>query len=71
MRFSYTRQLLPGNSGGPIISSSGHIVGIVTHDLSYKDFSDAPFYAGIPTSIIAKSLSEISPDIKLPIENYE
>ncbi|MGY1951639.1 S1 family peptidase [Pseudomonas pergaminensis] len=69
--FLYSAIARPGNSGGPIISSSGHIVGIVTHDLSYKDFSDAPFYAGIPTSIIAKGLSELSPDIKLPIETYE
>lgn len=69
--FLYSAIARPGNSGGPIISSSGHVVGIVTHDLSYKDFSDAPFYAGIPTSIIEKGLLEISPEIKLPIENYD
>lgn len=69
--FLYSAIARPGNSGGPIIASSGHIVGIVTHDLSYKDFSDAPFYAGIPTSIIARGLSEIFPDINLPLENYE
>ncbi|PLP95020.1 hypothetical protein CYD26_05910 [Pseudomonas sp. FFUP_PS_473] len=69
--FLYSAIARPGNSGGPIISSSGHIVGIVTHDLSYKDCDDAPFYAGIPTSIIAKALSEIAPDIVLPIEDYE
>lgn len=69
--FLYSAIARPGNSGGPIISSTGHVVGIVTHDLSYKDCDDAPFYAGIPTSIIAKALSEIAPDIVLPIESYE
>lgn len=69
--FLYSAIARPGNSGGPIIASSGHVVGIVTQDLSMKDAADAPFYAGVSTEKIEEALKEIAPEISLPIENYE
>jgi len=69
--FLYSAIARPGNSGGPIISESGHIVGIVSQDLSNKDSQDAPFYAGVPTSLIQQALLDLESGIQLPIENYQ
>lgn len=69
--FLYSAIARPGNSGGPIISEGGHIVGIVSQDLLYKNSQDAPFYAGVPTSLIQEALNDLNINIQLPIEKYE
>lgn len=70
--FLYSAIARPGNSGGPIIGESGHVVGIVTDELSEKA-SDArmPFFAGVRTSEIARAVAELEPAIVVPIEDYQ
>lgn len=69
--FLYSAIARPGNSGGPIIGESGHVVGIVTDELSEKT-SDIrmPFFAGVRTSEIARAVAELEPAITVPIEDY-
>lgn len=80
--FLYSAIARPGNSGGPIVSESGHIVGIVTQELSNTAVSSAggeaqgalhsmPFYAGIPASVIKVAVNELLPDFAFPYETYE
>ncbi len=61
----------PGNSGGPIISHTGNIIGIVTGELFSKPKegkreTTLPFYAGIPTSQITEALLELNDEFSLP-----
>jgi S1-C subfamily serine protease len=70
--FLYSAIARPGNSGGPIISLTGNVVGMVTEEL--KEETDDPassFYAGIPASEIAAAVSELGVAVTLPIEDYK
>lgn len=70
--FLYSAVARPGNSGGPIISESGHVVGIVTESLEENTTqSGMPFHAGIKTSELMSAVAELDVDIELPIETYE
>lgn len=70
--FLYSAVARPGNSGGPIISESGHVVGIVTESLEENTTqSGMPFHAGIKTSELALAVAELDVDIELPVETYE
>ena len=69
--FLYSAIARPGNSGGPIISESGHVVGIVTKELSEKsEHFPMPFHAGIKTSEILQAIKDLNVPIELPIESY-
>ena len=69
--FLYSAIARPGNSGGPIVASSGHVVGIVTDELSEEAARQGmPFYAGVRTSEIVLAVSDLNPDIALPVETY-
>jgi|SRR6185437_550841 len=69
----------PGNSGGPILSHDGKILGIVIESLerekeevdNYK--TTLPFFAAIPAKLILEKYSEleISKEHKLPWEDYQ
>jgi len=70
--FLFSAIARPGNSGGPIIADNGHIIGIVTEELSEETSrSGMPFYAGVRTSEIKKAIFELERSIILPIEDYE
>lgn len=69
--FLYSAVARPGNSGGPVISRSGHIVGIVTEDRVDPEKPHALFYAGISTATIHAALATIPISVELPIETYE
>jgi hypothetical protein len=69
--FLYSAIARPGNSGGPIIARSGHILGIVTEDRFNHSHPHALFFAGISASTIAGALLELDVDVTLPIESYE
>lgn len=70
--FLYSATARPGNSGGPIISESGHIVGIVTKELSEKsEYFPMPFHAGIKTNEIIQAIKDLNIPIELSVESYE
>lgn len=61
--FLFSAKTSSGNSGSPIIDEFGMVIGIVTEELFEKDEFYAkgklPYYAGIPTEEIRKSMNEI------------
>ncbi|WP_024647331.1 S1 family peptidase [Pseudomonas syringae] len=69
--FLYSAIARPGNSGGPIIARSGHILGIVTEDRFNPEHPHALFFAGTGTSTIARAIEELKIDVELPIETYD
>ena len=70
--FLYSATARPGNSGGPIISETGHVVGIVTKELSEKsEHFPMPFHAGIKTNEIIQAVKDLKIPIELPTETYE
>lgn len=70
--FLYSAIARPGNSGGPVIAATGHVVGIVTESLEEEvAHRSTPFYAGISTSELAHALEDLGADVQLPIERYE
>jgi S1-C subfamily serine protease len=60
----------PGNSGGPIISSTGNVVGIVTEELMEDADPTSLFYAGVGANEIAQAVSELIDSVHVPIEDY-
>lgn len=69
--FLYSAIARPGNSGGPIIARTGHVLGIVTEDRNNPEHPHALFFAGLATSTIADAIATLSTDVHLPIENYQ
>ncbi|WP_158619320.1 serine protease [Pseudomonas sp. v388] len=69
--FLYSAIARPGNSGGPIVARTGHILGIVTEDRYDPERPQVQFFAGISTSTITRALSELPVDVELPLETYE
>ncbi len=72
----------PGNSGGPVISHKGYIVGIVTQYANsaesvsadkegFKDNNSIPFYNAIASTGIIEILSELDNSIPIMFENYQ
>ncbi len=71
----------PGNSGGPVISKSGYIVGIVTQsandalsascDQKVEDTSKIPFFNAVSSTSIVTIVKEIDDTICLPFEDYQ
>ncbi len=70
--FLYSAIARPGNSGGPLISETGCVVGIVTEELleDGKAFR-MPFHAGIETMDVLKALEDLGAPVGLPLESYE
>lgn len=69
--FLYSAISRTGNSGGPVISNDGYIVGISSEDLSYKDNAFSPHYAGIPSDEIAKAVDDFGIGVQIPFERFE
>ena len=70
--FLYSAIARPGNSGGPIISHTGHVIGIVTQQLEEQsNHSSSPFHAGIDINTIKSSILELDPEVTLPVEDYQ
>lgn len=66
----------PGNSGGPLVSQDGCIIGMVARSLErQQEESDSmavfPYFASVPASEIRKSILELtSNSIDIKWENY-
>jgi len=70
--FLYSAIARPGNSGGPVISEAGHVVGMVTEELFEEGKgSRMPFHAGIRTADLLTAISDLVPDLSLPVETFE
>jgi Trypsin-like peptidase domain len=71
--FLFSAVARPGNSGGPIVAETGHVVGIVTQQLEEQQRSSntAPFHAGVDSLTIQRATEELAPSVLLPVETYE
>ncbi len=72
--FLYSAISRPGNSGGPVISADGYVVGLSIVDATGEYLeADAfsPHYAGIPAQVLATAVEDLGLGVQLPIENYE
>ena len=72
--FLYSAISRPGNSGGPVMSEEGYVVGIsIVNATGQYHGEDAfsPHYAGIPAQVLVKAVEDLSLGIHLPLENYE
>ncbi|MYH32990.1 MAG: trypsin-like peptidase domain-containing protein [Gammaproteobacteria bacterium] len=63
----------PGNSGGPVMSEDGYMVGLCSVD-SKGEYHSAeafsPHYAGIPGQVVVDAVSSFGLGIKLPFEEH-
>ena len=72
--FLYSAISRPGNSGGPVMSDDGYVVGLSNVNAigQYQpDEAFSPHYAGIPAQVVVKAVDRLGVGIELPFENYE
>lgn len=72
--FLFSAIARPGNSGGPILGSSGRVVGIVTEHLTSDEMKSEgvlPFYAGVPTAEIVEAARSLGVAARIQIERFE
>ena len=72
--FLYSAISRPGNSGGPVMSADGYVVGLSIVDATGEYLeADAfsPHYAGIPAQVLATAVEDLGLGVQLPLENYE
>ena len=72
--FLYSAIARPGNSGGPVMSDDGYMVGLsvvnATGDYTGEGLF-SPHYAGIPAHVIVEAVEDLGLGIQLPVEEYE
>ena len=66
----------PGNSGGPVVTMDGRIVGIVSRSLERPrevadDMIPMPFFSAIPADVIQSSFRRLTEGLELPWETYD
>lgn len=68
----------PGNSGGPVISRGGYLVGMVTHFTEIKtstdkkeEATDFPFYMAMSGKELYNGIKEIDSDLAICYEDYQ
>lgn len=75
--FLFSAITRPGSSGGPILSATGHVLGISTEELrgergtKERPILELPFHAGVRSSDVMSAVSELDPSIRLPFERYQ
>ncbi|MCY4303442.1 MAG: serine protease [Aestuariivita sp.] len=75
--FLYSAISRPGDSGGAVISDDGYVVGMTTELLDSRaerkegEEVFSPHYAGIPSGVLAKAVSELGLGVQIPMETYE
>ena len=72
--FLYSAISRPGNSGGPIISADGYVVGLSVVDSTAQYHDGEPFsphYAGIPAPHVVNAVQELGIGLNIPWEPLE
>ena len=72
--FLYSAISRPGNSGGPVMSADGYVVGLSIVDATGQYLAEdafSPHYAGIPAQVLATAVEDLGLGVQLPLENYE
>ena len=72
--FLYSAISRPGNSGGPVMSGEGYLVGLSVLDATgqYRpDEAFSPHYVGIPAQVVVKAVEDLCLGIQLPFQDYE
>ena len=72
--FLYSAISRPGNSGGPVVSEDGYIVGLSIVDARAEYCSDeafSPHCAGIPSQVVVEAVASLGLGMELPYEDYE
>ena len=72
--FLYSAISRPGNSGGPVMSGEGYVVGLSVVDANgqySQDEAFSPHHAGIPAQVVVKAVEDLCLGIQLPFEDYE
>ena len=72
--FLYSAISRPGNSGGPVISTDGYVIGIAAGDCTMQDSMDSelvlPHHAGVPAQVLVKSVRDLKLGLELPMESF-
>ena len=75
--FLYSAVSRPGDSGGPIVSEHGYVVGITselsdgrTHDGDREEIF-SPHYVGIPADVVARAVDDLELGVRIPYENFD
>ena len=71
--FLYSAITRPSNSGGPIVSYDGYLVGIATKDIPVenKGSTFSPHYAGVDAVTIGNALADLGLDMRASFESLE
>ena len=72
--FLYSAISRPGNSGGPVVSEDGYVVGLSIVDATGQYRANeafSPHYAGIPAQVVVQAVKDLGLGIELPFEHYE
>ena len=79
--FMYSAITRPGNSGGPVVSDDGYVVGMSViqpnmdkDSLVVQKYADGvflPHHAGIGAGLIVDLVAEIAPNVRVPFEERE
>lgn len=58
--FLFSAIARPGNSGGPVVSHDGYVLGLVSQLTTFKSSEvEAPFYGGVPASQVEMAVREL------------
>ena len=74
--FMYSAITRPGNSGGPVVSDDGYVVGMsaIQFNMENNKYDDGvfqPHHAGIGARLIVDLVADIAPNVRVPFEERE
>lgn len=72
--FLYSAVSRPGNSGGPVMSEDGYVLGMSIVNATGEYVGEdtfSPHYAGIPAQVLVKAVDDLALGVRLPFQDYE